>query len=42
MGFSLYAATLESDDFLETMNAFLALIDGGLVNGPKRKGKGRP
>jgi len=42
MGFSLYAATLESDDFLETMNAFLALIDGGLVNGPKRKGKRRP
>ncbi len=42
MGFSLYAATFEGDDFLETMKAFLALIDGGLVNAPKRKGKGRP
>jgi len=31
MGFSLYAATLESDDFGATMDAFLALLDGGLV-----------
>jgi AcrR family transcriptional regulator len=31
MGFSLYAATIESSDFVATMDAFLALIDGGLV-----------
>jgi AcrR family transcriptional regulator len=31
MGFSLYAATIESSDFLATMDAFLALIEGGLV-----------
>ncbi|HEY8087396.1 MAG TPA: TetR/AcrR family transcriptional regulator [Polyangiaceae bacterium] len=31
MGFSLYAATIESEDFVETMGAFLALLDGGLV-----------
>jgi AcrR family transcriptional regulator len=31
MGFSLYAATMEDGDFLATMEAFLALLDGGLV-----------
>jgi AcrR family transcriptional regulator len=31
MGFSLYAATIESSNFVETMDAFLALIEGGLV-----------
>jgi AcrR family transcriptional regulator len=36
MGLSLYAATLESGDFVETMEAFLALLDGGLVGGESR------
>jgi AcrR family transcriptional regulator len=31
MGLSLYAATIGSGDFAETMEAFLALLDGGLV-----------
>jgi AcrR family transcriptional regulator len=31
MGLSLYAATMKSEDFLETMEAFLALLEGGLV-----------
>jgi AcrR family transcriptional regulator len=31
MGLSLYAATMGGDDFPETMKAFLALLDGGLV-----------
>jgi len=31
MGLSLYAATIESSDFAQTMDAFLLLLDGGLV-----------
>jgi AcrR family transcriptional regulator len=31
MGFSLYAATIESGNFAATMGAFLDLLDGGLV-----------
>jgi AcrR family transcriptional regulator len=31
MGLSLYAATIESEDFGATMDAFLALLEGGLV-----------
>jgi AcrR family transcriptional regulator len=37
MGLSLYAATMESEDFLETMKAFLALLEGGLVREPRGK-----
>ncbi len=38
MGLSLYAATIESSDFAETMDAFLSLLDGGLVrDGAARK-----
>lgn len=36
MGLSLYAATMESDDFGATMSAFLALLDGGLVRDRRR------
>jgi AcrR family transcriptional regulator len=39
MGFSLYAATFEGDDFVETMKSFLSFIEGGLVGGRNRKGK---
>lgn len=39
MGFSLYAATIESEDFVRTMDAFLALLDGGLLR--DRAGKRR-
>ena len=35
MGFSLYAATMGGADFPETMRAFLALLEGGLVKAPK-------
>jgi len=37
MGLSLYAATIESADFVETMDAFLTLLDGGLVRDGARK-----
>jgi AcrR family transcriptional regulator len=37
MGLSLYAATIESSDFVATMDAFLALLDGGLVRDRARK-----
>jgi AcrR family transcriptional regulator len=42
MGFSLYAATMEGDDFLETMKAFLALLEGGLVADGRRRGRRSP
>jgi AcrR family transcriptional regulator len=32
MGLSLYAATIEDADFAQTMEAFLRLLDGGLVH----------
>lgn len=41
MGFSLYAATMDGGDFVETMDAFLALLEGGLVRERGRRPKGR-
>jgi AcrR family transcriptional regulator len=42
MGLSLYAATIESSDFAQTMDAFPELLDGGLVRdgkaGARRRG----
>ena len=40
MGLSLYAATMDDGDFPATMEAFLALLDGGLV-GTRRRVPGR-